>query len=119
MNILIVDDSRTIRKLLSDTLEAVGHTVCQAEDGIDALDALEKFSPEIIITDLNMPRMDGLELVKKLRHINTTKFLPILFLTTEDSSEMKEKGRQAGATGWLVKPFDRSRLLNTIERVSL
>ncbi|GBR24130.1 response regulator [Gluconobacter japonicus] len=118
MNILIVDDSRTIRKLLSDTLEAVGHTVCQAKDGIDALEKLEKFSPETIITDLNMPRMNGIELVKKLRHINKTKFLPILFLTTEGSSEMKEKGRQAGATGWLVKPFDKNSLLNTIERVS-
>jgi len=118
MNILIVDDSRTIRKLLNDTLESVGHTVCQAEDGVDALDKLEGFSPQVIITDFNMPRMDGLELVKKLRQIDKTKFLPILFLTTEGSLEVKEKGRRAGATGWLVKPFDANRVVSAIERVS-
>lgn len=118
MNILIVDDSRTIRNLLKSTLEGAGYTVCQAEDGVSALEKLSEFDPDIIITDLNMPRMNGLELVQKLRQGVKTKFLPILFLTTEGSPEVRKKGREAGATGWLVKPFDATRLLSTIDRVS-
>lgn len=118
MNILIVDDSRTIRNLLCGTLRSAGYEVCQAEDGMEALEKLEGFAPDVIVTDLNMPRMNGLELVQKLRQDPRTKFLPILFLTTEGSPEIRQKGRQAGATGWLVKPFDATRLLSTIERVT-
>ena len=118
MNIMIVDDSRTIRDLLRNVLQSAGHIVCLAEDGVDALAQLVEFDPDIIITDLNMPKMNGLELVKKLRLEKKTQYLPILFLTTEGSPEARKEGRAAGATGWIVKPFTADRLLETIERVS-
>ncbi|MBS1037665.1 MULTISPECIES: response regulator [Gluconobacter] len=117
MNIMIVDDSRTIRNILRNILEKAGYNVCPAEDGLDALEKLEVFDPNIIITDLNMPRMDGLEFVKKLRSGPKTQYVPILFLTTEGNSEVRNKGRESGATGWLLKPFTADRLLETIERV--
>ncbi|MBM3097990.1 response regulator [Gluconobacter cerinus] len=117
MNIMIVDDSRTIRNFLKNILQESGYNVCSAEDGLDALEKLKMFDPNIIITDLNMPRMGGLELVKKLRSGPKTQYLPILFLTTEGGPEVRKKGRESGATGWLLKPFNAERLLETIERV--
>lgn len=118
MKILTVDDSRTIRNLLRIELEKAGHEVCQADDGVNALKALENFDPDVVITDLNMPNMDGIELTRNLRERKSTQFVPILILSTESAIETRQRGRAAGATGWLVKPFNTISLLATIDRVS-
>jgi two-component system, chemotaxis family, chemotaxis protein CheY len=117
-SILIVDDSLSIRELLSMTLRDGGHSVEAAEDGVDGLAKARKATGHhLVITDINMPNMGGLELVGALRQLQEYKFKPILILTTESSQEMKMKGKAAGATGWLVKPFDPTKLLDVVARV--
>jgi two-component system, chemotaxis family, chemotaxis protein CheY len=116
-SILIVDDSLSIRELLGMTLRDGGHTVATAEDGVDALEKAKDGTYQLVITDVNMPNMGGLELVGALRQKQDYRFKPILVLTTESSQEMKMKGKAAGATGWLVKPFDPSKLLDMVARV--
>jgi two-component system chemotaxis response regulator CheY len=98
-------------------LRTAGHEVAEAVDGQDALDKLATFPADVVITDQNMPRMDGISLTKKLRESARFKATPILILTTESSDEMKLKGRAAGATGWLVKPFDPTKLIEVIGKV--
>ncbi len=115
--ILAVDDSASIRQMVSFTLRSAGHEVIEAVDGQDAVDKLRDNTVDVILTDQNMPRMDGLTLVRLLRARDDCRTLPILILTTESSDEMKELGREAGATGWLVKPFDPERLINVIDTV--
>jgi two-component system chemotaxis response regulator CheY len=114
--ILTVDDSPSMRMLLKAALTDQGFQVFQAEDGVDALDKLEAAQPDLIITDINMPRMDGFQLIEALRG-DEASCLPILVLTTEASDEKKARARQAGATGWIVKPFDREKLGAAIRRV--
>lgn len=120
MNVLVVDDSRTMRDMVSFTLESTGKFKCiQASDGSEAISLL-KANPssfQLVITDLNMPNMDGLEFIKQTRMINELKFTPILMLTTESDGNKRELGKQAGATGWLVKPFDPTKLVSTVEKV--
>lgn len=116
-NILVVDDSRSMRELISMTLREAGHQVQTAEDGVDGLGCAEKMSYDLVITDVNMPRMKGLELTGKLRELGAYKFTPILVLTTETDGDLKQQAKGAGATGWLVKPFDPNGLLATINRV--
>lgn len=118
MNILVVDDSRTMRDLVARTLRADGYLVDIAEDGLDALGRLECFHPDAVITDLNMPRMNGLELTRALRERDDTKFVPIIILTTETGDDVKRVGRESGATGWIVKPFDGPKLCAAIKRVT-
>ncbi|MBF0858573.1 response regulator [Gluconobacter sp. LMG 31484] len=118
MNILVVDDSRTMRDLVSRELRRDGYDVETSEDGIDALEKISGFLPAVIITDLNMPRMDGLELTKALRARPETKYVPIIFLTTESGEQLRRAAREAGATGWIVKPFDGPKLLAAVRRVS-
>ncbi|MBS1073305.1 response regulator [Gluconobacter sp. Dm-73] len=118
MNILVVDDSRTMRDLVSRELRGGGYDVETAEDGVDALEKIKGFPPAVIITDLNMPRMNGLELTQALRTRDETKFVPIIFLTTESGDELRRAAREAGATGWIVKPFDGPKLLAAVRRVS-
>ena len=115
--ILAVDDSASIRQMVSFTLKGAGYEVVEAVDGIDALDKAEKNNLALILTDINMPRMDGLDLVKSLRGMPRYKTAPILMLTTECSDVMKAKGRAAGATGWLVKPFNPRQLVQVIHKV--
>jgi two-component system chemotaxis response regulator CheY len=115
--ILIVDDSRTMRSMVRGALEADQHHVVEAPDGAAALVALEATPADMVITDVNMPEMDGLKLVRALRERPHYRFTPILVLTTEAGVEMKQRGREAGATGWLVKPFDSDRLRQTVLQV--
>ncbi|MCP4004680.1 MAG: response regulator [bacterium] len=116
-NVLIVDDSVSMRKLVGGTLEDAGHQVVEAEDGVVALGVAKQKSVDLVITDVNMPNMDGLTLVEELRKLGTYKFTPILVLTTETDPERKSLAKSRGATGWLVKPFDPALLLATMKKV--
>jgi two-component system, chemotaxis family, chemotaxis protein CheY len=115
--ILVVDDSITMRQMVSLTLEKAGHVVTNADSGISALKATEKERFDLIITDVNMPGMGGLELIRELRMRQATRSKPILVLTTEADPVKKAAGRAAGATGWIVKPFDPPTLLEVLPRV--
>jgi len=118
--ILTIDDSKTIRDMLMLTLAEAGFDVIQAVDGQDGLDVLAKEQSEVdvIITDINMPRMDGYEVIRNLRRDPTYKSKPILVLTTESDGDKKNLAREAGATGWMVKPFDPERLIATVRKVA-
>ncbi len=116
-SILLVDDSASMREMVSFTLKGVGHEVNEAEDGVEALDFAKKTSVDLVVTDVNMPNMDGITLTAELRKLDSYKFIPILILTTETGSVRKEQGKVAGATGWIEKPFDPDNLLGTINRV--
>ncbi|MDR7505832.1 MAG: response regulator [Armatimonadota bacterium] len=115
--ILIVDDSVTVRALVRGTLQADGHQVLEASDGHAALEMLEKTPLDLVITDVNMPELDGLALLRAIRSDPRHRYLPVLVLTTEGSDEMKARGRAAGATGWLVKPFHPERLRAVVRTV--
>jgi two-component system chemotaxis response regulator CheY len=115
--ILAVDDSPSMRKMVSFTLTGAGYQVIEAVDGQDAYEKAQAQSFDLVLTDQNMPRLDGLGLTRKLREHPQFKATPILMLTTESSDLMKQAGREAGATGWLVKPFDPARLLEVIKKV--
>lgn len=118
-HVLIVDDSITMRDMLMYTLSNAGFTVFNAGDGIDALDVLEDNSVNLVITDINMPRMDGIELIRQIRKTQNHAFVPILCLTTETSEDMKADARSAGATGWIKKPFDPDKLIKTATKVCM
>jgi two-component system chemotaxis response regulator CheY len=115
--ILAVDDSPSMRKMVSFTLLGAGFQVVEAVDGVDAFEKAQLQTFDLILTDQNMPRLDGLGLTRKLREHPKFKTVPILMLTTESSDLMKQAGRAAGATGWLVKPFDPARLIEVIKKV--
>ena len=115
--ILAVDDSPSMRKMVYFTLTGAGHRVVDAVDGEDAYEKAQAQMFDLVLTDQNMPRLDGLGLTRKLREHPRFKTTPILVLTTESSDVMKQAGRAAGATGWLVKPFDPARLLEVINKV--
>lgn len=115
--ILAVDDSASMRQMVSFTLKSAGFEVAEAADGVEALKVAKSQSFDVVISDVNMPNMDGLTLVKELRSLGTYKFTPILMLTTESSSDKKQAGRAAGATGWIVKPFNPDQLLATVNKV--
>jgi len=116
-SILAVDDSASMRQMVAFTLKGAGYNVIEAADGQEALDKARGETVDLVLTDQNMPRMDGITLVQNLRGLATYASTPILILTTESSDEMKQKGRAAGATGWLVKPFDPSKLLDVVRKV--
>ena len=116
--ILTIDDSKTMRDMLMLTLAEAGFDVIQAVDGQDGLDVLAKEQVDVIITDINMPRMDGYEVIRHLRKNPDFKSTPILVLTTESEAEKKNLAREAGATGWMVKPFDPDRLVATVRKVA-
>ena len=115
--ILAVDDSASIRQMVSFTLKSAGYDVVEAVDGQDGLDKAKTKSINLVLTDQNMPRMDGLTLIKSLRGMPQYASPPILMLTTESSDAMKSQGRAAGATGWLVKPFDPQKLIEVVRKV--
>lgn len=118
LTVLAVDDSRTMRDLLGQALEGAGFTARLAEDGVDAMDRLDEAAPDVIVTDINMPNMDGFGLIEAVRATQAHRSTPILVLTTESAAELKARARDAGATGWIVKPFDETRLVSAIRRVT-
>lgn len=115
--ILVVDDSASLRSMVTHTLKGEGHQVVEASNGKEGLQKAQGASFDLVLTDVNMPIMDGIALCAELRKLPALKFTPILVLTTESSPEMKQRGKTAGATGWLVKPFNPDTLLSTIKRV--
>jgi len=116
--IITVDDAATMRRLVGYTLRGAGHEVLEAEDGEDALRVLSQQSVDLVITDVNMPKMDGIELVRQLRALRDFKTIPILLLTTESDPEKKRQGKQAGATGWITKPFQPDQLIAAVSKVT-
>ena len=115
--ILAVDDSRSLRNMVAFSLRSTGYQVTEAEDGVEGLALAKKEQFDLVLTDQNMPNMDGLTLIGQLRTLPSYAKTPILMLTTESSDEMKSKGRAAGANGWLIKPFDPQRLLDVVKKV--
>ena len=115
--ILAVDDSPSIRQMLAFVLASAGYRVLEAEDGERGLELAQAHAVDVVITDHNMPKMDGLSLVKRLRTLPSYRATPIMVLTTESSAEMKQRGREAGASGWMVKPFDPDKLLEMLGKV--
>ncbi len=114
--IMTVDDSASVRQMVSFTLKNAGYGVIEAADGKDALGKL-KGKVDMIVTDLNMPNMDGIELIRNVRAIPSYKFIPIVMLTTESQAARKQEGKLAGATGWIVKPFKPDQLLAIVQKV--
>lgn len=115
--ILAVDDSGSLRQMVVFSLKAAGYQVTEAVDGQDGLEKARTQIFDLVLTDQNMPRMDGLTLIKSLRELDGYQKVPILMLTTEAGDEMKMKGKAAGANGWLVKPFDPQRLTEVVKKV--
>jgi len=115
--VLAVDDSASIRQMVAFTLKSAGYQVVEAVDGEDGLAKAKATSVNLVLTDQNMPKMDGLTLIKSLRSMPQYKSAPILVLTTEAGDSMKAAGKAAGATGWLVKPFDPPKLLEVVKKV--
>ncbi len=116
-DILAVDDSASMRQMVAFTLKGAGYQVTEAKDGKEALGIAKSKKFSLVITDVNMPNMDGITLTKELRALPTYKFIPILTLTTESTAEKKQAGKAAGATGWIVKPFNPDQLLATVKKV--
>lgn len=115
--VLIVDDSRSMRQMVNFTLTENGYDVTEAENGKDGLDKLGQAQPELIITDIHMPEMDGIEFIKQVRGMGDYKFVPIIVLTTEFEEEKQAEGQQAGATAWIVKPFTPEKLIEVAKKV--
>lgn len=120
MLVLTVDDSDVMRQMVRFTLESTGqHRCLEAEDGLQALELLKNEEPDLIITDLNMPHVNGIELTRKLRCLPTFKYTPIILLTTEKNPDLREEGKEAGASGWLQKPFNPEKLLHLINKYNV
>ena len=117
--ILTVDDSSTMRQMVGIALKGAGFGVLEAGDGVEALEKLRSAARpvDLVLTDLNMPRMDGIELTRQIRLLEHLRGVPIILLTTESSPEMKQRGKSAGATGWIVKPFQPKQLLDVVAKV--
>jgi len=118
MTILVVDDSAAIRQSVTFVLQQAGYEIIQAEDGVDGLAKIETATFSLVITDVNMPNMDGITMTKKIRENPKYKFLPIIVLTTESQGSKMSEGKAAGATGWIIKPFDAKILLGTVKKLT-
>lgn len=116
--VLTVDDSRTMRDMLHLALSEAGYRVVQAVDGVNGLEVLEGEKPDVIVTDINMPRMDGFGFIEGVRRDNRHRAIPILVLTTESDAAKRTRAREAGATGWIVKPFNPAKLIDALRRVA-
>ena len=117
-HILAIDDSRTIRTLLTMALEGAGFEVTTAVDGVDGVNKFKEAHADLVITDVNMPNKDGFGVIEDIRANDTNRSVPVLVLTTESGPELKERARKAGATGWIVKPFDDDSLVSVIRRLT-
>ena len=115
--IMTADDSASVRQMVSFTLKQNGYTVVEAVDGKDALQKIQTQKVDMLITDLNMPNLDGIGLIKGVRAIPNYKFIPIVMLTTESQDSKKQEGKSAGATGWIVKPFQPDQLIAVVKKV--
>ncbi len=115
--ILAVDDSTSMRQMVAFALRSAGYDVTEAEDGLVALDKAKKDKFNAVVADVNMPNMDGISLIRELRKLPDYRFTPLLMLTTEAGLEKKQEGKAAGATGWLVKPFNPEQLIATLQKV--
>lgn len=115
--IIVADDSPTVRQLISESLSAAGYKVTEAIDGEDAVRKVKNSSVSLLITDLNMPNLDGIELIKQVRNISSNRFLPIIMLTSESQPEKRKEGKSAGASGWITKPFKPEHLLSVVKTV--
>ena len=115
--IMTVDDTASMRQMISFTLNSVGHKVIEAADGKEALDLAHENKVDLVIADINMPNMDGIELVRSLRNLQDYKLTPILMLTTESQTAKRQEGKSAGATGWIVKPFNPDQLVAIVNKV--
>lgn len=115
--IMTVDDSASVRQMVSFTLKQAGYDVLEAVDGVDGLSKATENQVHMMITDLNMPNMNGIDLIRNLRKKQGMKFIPIIMLTTESQPGMKQAGREAGATGWIVKPFKPEQLVAVVKKV--
>lgn len=118
ITVLAVDDSRTMRDMIALGLREEGFRVHVAEDGEHGLEILSQLNPDVIITDVNMPRLDGFGFIQAVRCRDASRHTPILVLTTENAAELKLRARQAGATGWIVKPFQRDKLVRAVRMVA-
>lgn len=118
MRILAIDDTKTLRELLAVTLRQAGHEVVEAEDGLEGLARFDEMRPDVVISDLNMPNCDGIEFTRAARQRPGARHVPIIILTTESDPAIKAQGRQAGATAWMIKPFDPPTLLDLLHRVT-
>jgi two-component system chemotaxis response regulator CheY len=116
--VLAIDDSRTIRHLLSETLLEAGFDVVTAEDGVHGVEVFQDAAADVVITDINMPNMDGFGVISAIRKGDVNNRVPILVLTTESGDDLKNRARDAGATGWIVKPFDDLSLVSALKRVT-
>ena len=116
--VLTVDDSRTMRDMLHLALSEAGYRVVQAVDGVDGLEVLQGEQPDVIVTDINMPRMDGFGFIEGVRRDSRHRAIPILVLTTESDGAKKARAREAGATGWIIKPFNPVKLVDALRRVA-
>lgn len=117
--IMIVDDSASLRQVVSISLRGAGYDVIEGSDGVDALKKLTGQKVHLIISDVNMPNMDGISLVKKVKEMSTYKFTPIVMLTTESQDEKKREGQAAGAKAWVLKPFNPTQLLSVVQKLVL
>lgn len=115
--ILVVDDSNTMRQMVNFTLSDAGHEVVEARDASEAMEQLQLNKFDLVISDVNMPGMNGIDLVREIRTMPEYKFTPVLVLTTESQQDIKQRGRAAGATGWIVKPFNPEVLLSVLGKV--
>lgn len=115
--ILAADDSASVRQMVNFTLKQGGYEVVEAVDGADALHKLQNHKIDMLITDLNMPNLDGIALIKAARALPSCKFMPIIMLTTESQDSKKQEGKAAGATGWIVKPFKPEQMISVVKRV--
>ena len=113
-SILVVDDTRSMRKMVTAVLETAGYTVDEAGDGVEALELARQRVYDLVVTDQNMPRMDGVSLIRELRCLTAYDPVALLVLSTEVNPELKQRGREAGATGWMAKPFDPQRMLDIV-----
>ncbi|MDF1642802.1 MAG: response regulator [Pseudomonadales bacterium] len=115
--VLAVDDSASMRQMVSFTLQTAGFDVIEAVDGVDALEKAKGQEVDVVVSDVNMPNMDGITLIAELRALPQYKFTPMLMLTTESGGEKKSQGKAAGATGWIIKPFNPEQLVKTVKKV--
>ncbi len=116
--VLVVDDSAAIRQSISFVLDQGGYEVVEAQDGLDGLDKLAGDNVQLIITDVNMPNLDGIGFIRKVRENPAHRFVPIIVLTTESQNSKMQEGKEAGATGWIVKPFSAEKLLSVVKKVA-